>query len=117
MQAAAEYETFLQGAGRSRYDVWRTLLERSQTRRIVEAMEGKSFANPPPHGICSAYLLQEAEEKHRQRKTSILQASMLGAQEQGPSVHVESNREEQEADQLLKALESQLGYDFSLPEV
>ena len=118
MQADAEYEQFLQGAGRWRYDVWRALLERAQARRMIEALEGKNFANPPPYGVCSAYLLKEAEEKHRGRKQSVLHARSFRDQvDPGPSVYVESQREEQEANDLLHALESSLGYNFSLPEV
>ena len=120
LQATADYEHFQQGVGRFRYDVWRTLLERAQARRLIEAMEGRTFSNPPPYNVCSAYLLREAEEKHRGRKQSVSQARDLGDTKDmgmGQSVYVESQTEEQEANELLFALESKLGYNFSLPEV
>jgi hypothetical protein len=37
-QAEGKYHEFLEGAGRWRYDVWRTLLERDQTRQMMEAL-------------------------------------------------------------------------------
>ena len=36
--AEGKYHEFLEGAGRWRYDVWRTLLERDQTRQMMEAL-------------------------------------------------------------------------------
>lgn len=37
-EAEGKYHEFLEGAGRWRYDVWRTLLERDQTRQMMEAL-------------------------------------------------------------------------------
>ena len=112
-QADEQYQAFLQGAGRWRYDVWRNLLETGQVHQMISAVEGKNFDRPPPYGACSAFLLKEAEEKHRQRVASTLQVHNLGE----GLVNVESRAEEEEADALLRGLESELGYDFSLPDL
>lgn len=67
-------------------------------------VEGKGL-DYPVTGLCSAFLLNDAMEKHRQR---------IG---ENPSRSAESAHEEQDADLLLQGLESELGYDFSMPEL
>ena len=42
-KAEGKYHEFLEGAGRWRYDVWRTLLERDQTRQMLEALTQRVF--------------------------------------------------------------------------
>ena len=113
VQAEEKYNAFLEGAGRWRYDVWRTLMERNQTKQMVEALtrEGQGLESAR-FGLCSAFLLKEAKEKHEQRL-----ASMLQSHSKGFSLCVESPTEEAEADLLLHGLEAELGYDFSLPEL
>ena len=64
-------------------------------------------------GLCSAFLLAEASEKHQHRVASAAAPGRGGAQLSS----AESANEEREADLLLQGLESQLGYDFSMPEV
>ena len=113
LQAEEKYSEFLEGAGRWRYDVWRSLMERDQTRQMVEVLtraEGKGFESPS-YGICSAWLLKEAKEKHSQRTASMVQSHLKGL-----SICAESTTEEQEADLLLHGLEAELGYDFSMPD-
>ena len=110
VQAEESYNAFLEGAGRWRYDVWRSLLERNQTKQMLEALEGG--LESARFGLCSAFLLKEAKEKHEQRV-----ASMLLSHSKGFSLSVESPAEEAEAALLLHGLEAELGYDFSLPEV
>lgn len=121
IQAEGKYHEFLEGAGRWRYDVWRTLLERDQTRQMMEALtraEGKGFDHPVT-GLCSAFLLSEASEKHQQRVAPA--AGPAGPGGPGSAAQLssatESANEEREADLLLQGLESQLGYDFSMPEL
>lgn len=117
-QADERYRELLQGAGRWRYDVWRLLLQREQTRQCIQALEGRSWDRPLPYGVCSAALLQEAEEKHRARKAAMLQEQKeLGGVHialSGEVPYVESRTEELEADALLQSLESDLGFDFSM---
>lgn len=62
----------------------------------------------PVTGLCSAFLLNDAMEKHRQRIGDSLNPSRSVA---------ESAHEEQDADVLLQSLETELGYDFSMPEL
>jgi len=115
MQAEDKYRNFLEGVQRSRYDVWLALMQREQTRQMIEALEGRSWDRPLPYGVCSAALLSDAQEKHRMRKQDMLQdqrASSHGAPSDAPAV--ESRAEELEADSLLQALESDLGFDFSI---
>lgn len=71
-------------------------------------------------GLCSAFLLSEASEKHQHRVAPAAGPGGPG----GPggsaaqlSSATESANEEREADLLLQGLESQLGYDFSMPEL
>lgn len=66
-------------------------------------------------GLCSAFLLKDANEKHRQRIGQIPGATSVGRDSVGGVV--ESAHEEQEAALLLHGLEAELGYDFSMPEL
>lgn len=70
-------------------------------------------------GLCSAFLLKDANEKHRQRIGSqmpgIATSVSLGRDSVGGVV--ESTHEENEAALLLHGLEAELGYDFSMPEL
>lgn len=70
-------------------------------------------------GLCSAFLLSEASEKHQQRVAPA--AGPAGPGGPGSAAQLssatESANEEREADLLLQGLESQLGYDFSMPEL
>ncbi|CAK9035344.1 unnamed protein product [Durusdinium trenchii] len=114
LQAEEKYTEFLDGAGRWRYDVWRSLMECDQTRRMMEVLaraEGRGFESPT-YGICSAFLLKEAKEKHAQRTSNMVQSQLKGL-----SICAESATEEKEADLLLHGLEAELGYDFSMPDV
>jgi len=116
IQAEGKYHEFLEGAGRWRYDVWRTLLERDQTRQMMEALtQREGGLDHPVMGLCSAFLLKDANEKHRQRIGQIPGATSVGRDSVGGVV--ESAHEEQEAALLLHGLEAELGYDFSMPEL
>ena len=67
-------------------------------------------------GLCSAFLLSEASEKHQNRVAPAAGPGGPGSAAQLSSA-TESANEEREADLLLQGLESQLGYDFSMPEL
>lgn len=120
-QAESQYQGFETGLPRWRYDVWRTLFQREQTRQIIQALEGSNWDKPIPYGLCNASLLRDAEEKHRSRKNAFAQVPRArGSFDEvfddigtGASFVVESAAEEAEADMLLHSLESELGYDFS----
>ncbi|CAE8662348.1 unnamed protein product [Polarella glacialis] len=117
-QAEARYRELTDGVGRWRYDVWRSLLQREQTKEMIQALEGRSWDRPSPYSVCSATLLKDAEEKHRERKAAYRQDRQVGAEsggvwDSGTPVAVESRAEELEADTLLHSLEADLGYDFS----
>lgn len=125
-KAAEKYSAFLSGMPRQRSEVARAHLQREQTRRMIRALEGRGWGaqdSPLPYGVCSAALLREAEEKHRERMASIAKDIWggLSVQHTGTAIEAatvtvpsESRTEEAEADQLLKDLEADLGYDFSL---
>lgn len=117
-RAEVQYAAFGRIAPRARYDVWRTLLQREQTRQVIQALEGRNWGNPVPYGVCSAALLRDAEDKHLERKASMEQAMHLGglslaARPGEMPLAVESRTEEEEAQMLLRGLETELGYDFS----
>jgi len=82
-------------------------------RKVREALVTRvDWLRPLPVGLCSASLLGEAEQSHRERKATIAQDRALIR----APVAAESRAEEAEADMLLRALEMDLGYDFSLAE-
>jgi len=119
-EASQRYREFATSTQRALYDVWRVTLQREQTRRMGNALDHRGWGNPVPYGVCSAMFLREAEEKHLERKAS-LEASygLFGgaaglAGSPGMPPLVESQAEEAEADELLRSLETELGYDFRL---
>lgn len=122
-KAMEKYRGFLESRPRERTEVARTYLHRDQTRQMLRALEtsGVGFDRTLPYGICSAALLGEAEEKHRERKSMLARefwasnVSHTGAAMENATVTVamESQTEAAEADQLLWGLEADLGYDFS----
>lgn len=137
IQAMTKYREFVEGLERNRLDVQRTLVQKEQTRQMIRALEVRDGVNPwdhmLPYGVCSAALMREAEEKHRERKAAIQQnmwaggandrsAESSGAPAASPRsvdlaaevpLAVESRVEEAEADEMLRGLEADLGYDFS----
>jgi len=127
-RAAEQYRGLLEGLGQRRYDIWRTILVREQTRQMIQTLEGKNWDRPPPYGVCSATLIEDAEEKHKEIKASLMREMVIDTQTlsstslsgtaQGEPVDVpaalESRTEEAEADSLLLKLETSLGYNFSL---
>mmetsp|Transcript_20082 Transcript_20082/g.62832 ORF Transcript_20082/g.62832 Transcript_20082/m.62832 type:complete len:350 (+) Transcript_20082:320-1369(+) len=82
-------------------------------RKVREAMVTRvDWFRPLPLGVCSAALLGEAEQNHRDWRASMARDSAMAR----APVAVESHAEEAEADSLLSALELDLGYDFSLSD-
>lgn len=122
-KAMEKYRGFLESRPRERTEVARTYLHREQTRQMLRALEGEGvgFERPLPYGVCSAALLREAEEKHKERKSTLsrdLWATRVphtgtAIEAATVTVSVESHTEATEADQLLWGLEADLGYDFS----
>jgi len=138
-RAMTKYREFVEGLERNQKDVRQTLLQKEQTRQMIRALEVREGTNawdhPLPYGVCSAALMREAEEKHRERKANIARdlwvggptdrgAASSGAPAASPRsvddflaaevpLAVESRAEEAEADEMLRGLEADLGYDFS----
>lgn len=109
-QADAAYQEFTAEIGLHRSAVVRTLVQKEQIKQIIQALEGRSWENPLPHGVCNASLMSEALEKHRQRKASMVK-DIRGLGD--VSLSVESRAEEEEANASLHDLERLLGCDFS----
>lgn len=105
-------------------DIMHTLAKRERSREIIQVLEGRNLSLPVPRGVCSAAFLQQAEEKHEQRKSSTLRAMSIGGLPLPPladlvsdvAIAVESREEETEANEILTALETTLGYDFRLAD-
>jgi len=125
-KAAEKYRSFLASRPQERGEIARTYYFREQTRQIIKALGGTetspAWERALPYGVCSAALLREAEEKHKERKAAVARELWAG----GVNVHigkavevasttvaVESATEAAEANQLLWGLEKDLGYDFS----
>lgn len=132
VKALDNYRSFLSGVALRRLENRRMLLQKHDIRQKIEALEGRNFTNPIPFGQATAAFMNEAEEKHRERK-QIMSRNMKylsrmrkpgpDGEKPGPDgekaqkmegiVSLESHTEEAEADALLKALEADLGYDFT----
>merc|ERR1712139_570455 len=128
MKALDKYRGFLASRPQERAEIARTYFYREKARQIIRALEGgddptKRWERALPYGVCSAALLREAEEAHKERKASMawdLRIGGVSAPHTGTAVEnatvtvaVETPLEAQEADQLLWGLEADLGYDFS----
>jgi len=122
-KAMEKYRGFLESRPRERTEVARTYLHREQVRQMLHALEtpGVGFDRTLPYGVCSAALLSEAEEKHKERKAmlardfwaSSVPHTGVAIEAATVTVAMESQTEAAEADQLLWGLEADLGYDFS----
>lgn len=124
-KAIEKYRDFIGDMPDQRADLMRTLLHKEQTRQMIYALEGRGWDNPLPYGVCSAALLRDAEELHRERKKLMEREIWAGVHGTSMShtgtavdaatdtVAVESQVEAAEADELLWGLEKDLGYDFS----
>lgn len=113
-RSVARYQDFVEHLPRHRRDMLLALTMKVQAREMVRALEGRSWDRPPPFGLCSSVLVRDAENKHKERKASI--ARDLGASGNDVYVYIESRAEELEANDVLRTLEKELGYDFSLVE-
>jgi len=130
VKAQAKYREFADSLCRHRTDIWRMLLHKEQTRQIAQALEPPTSANPAspkftspfdrplPAGISSAAYLRDAEEKHKERMKS-MEEELWAVGGADPHVGqtpmaIESKAEEAESTALLRGLEAELGYDFSI---
>jgi len=116
--AQMKYQEFIDRLGKHRADIGRTVMYRERIKQLTEALEGRSWEKPVPYGISSAALLQDAEEKHKERMRSMADIMWFNeavtAEADAIPLAIESRTEQLEGDELLHGLERDLGYDFSL---
>lgn len=113
--AEARYQEFANGSQRCTFEISHLLLQRHQTRQMIQALDGRDFSRPSPYSVCSATLLREAEAKHQERKAMMEQADKVGSLPVMPgegdlSLAVDTQAED---DEVLIELEKKLGYNFS----